>query len=159
MEKSKLANTFINWSLVFVGFAVFSAILRLGISFSGSEEISIWSAIINLVFCICICIPLLQLKKIVKNIINKNIFTQENIKRFNIIGYPFFILSFISCFVNNKDVEAGIMVIGEAFAIKMESIIFITLGLVAFVIGYIFEEAIKVKNEAENLREESKYTV
>ena len=83
----------------------------------------------------------------------------ENVKRFNIISYILYVLAIGFCFVNNEQGGMHIIDISSIFPIKFETVILLVLGSFSAVVAYVFHEAIKIREESEELKEESKYII
>ena len=83
----------------------------------------------------------------------------ENVKRFNIISYILYVLAIGFCFVNNEQGGMHIIDISSIFSIKFETVILLVLGSFSAVVAYVFHEAIKIREESEELKEESKYII
>ena len=49
--------------------------------------------------------------------------------------------------------------ISSIFSIKFETVILLVLGSFSAVVAYVFHEAIKIREESEELKEESKYII
>ena len=86
-------------------------------------------------------------------------FIMENVKRFNIISYILYVLAIGFCFVNNEQGGMHIIDISSIFSIKFETVILLVLGSFSAVVAYVFHEAIKIREESEELKEESKYII
>ena len=159
MEKAKWTNLFINIALFFVlGEFVGTIIVGVGI-YSGEIEVSIIKLLIGIVGTILLTIVLYELKKIIQLVIKKQVFIMENVKRFNIISYILYVLAIGFCFVNNEQGGMQIIYVGGIFSIKFETVILLVLGSFSAVVAYVFHEAIKIREESEELKEESKYII
>ena len=157
MEKAKWTNLFINMALFFV-LGAFAASIIVGIGiYSGKIEASIIKLLLGVVGTILLTIILYELKKIVQLVIKKQVFIMENVKRFNIISYILLAIGF--CFVNNEQGGMHIIDISSIFSIKFETVILLVLGSFSAVVAYVFHEAIKIREESEELKEESKYII
>lgn len=159
MEKAKWTNLFINIALFFVlGEFVGTIIVGVGI-YSGEIEVSIIKLLIGIVGTTLLTIVLYELKKIIQLVIKKQVFIMENVKRFNIISYILYVLAIGFCFVNNEQGGMHIIYVGGIFSIKFETVILLVLGSFSAVVAYVFHEAIKIREESEELKEESKYII
>ena len=78
--------------------------------------------------------PLYQMKQIIYNLMDDEVFTQENINRFKRISYPLFILAIGSFFL-------------------------IILGFLSILISHIFSHAMQIQMESLQLKEETKLTI
>ena len=142
MEKAKWTNLFINMALFFV-LGAFAASIIVGIGiYSGKIEASIIKLLLGVVGTILLTIILYELKKIVQLVIKKQVFIMENVKRFN-----------------NEQGGMHIIDISSIFSIKFETVILLVLGSFSAVVAYVFHEAIKIREESEELKEESKYII
>ncbi|WP_055668781.1 DUF2975 domain-containing protein [Desnuesiella massiliensis] len=105
--------------------------------------------ILNLIVFWCVGNICYSLKKIIKNIKVKNIFIVENAKRFKIIGSYVIIFGIIysMLFSANKG-GISIIKIGDT-GFGPETFLYLILGGLAFILAYIFEEAIKLKEEQD----------
>ena len=159
MEKAKWTNLFINMALIFVLGAFLAAIIvAIGI-YSGEIEVSIIKLLIGIVGIVLLTIVLYELKKIIQLVIKKQVFIMENVKRFNIISYILYVLAIGFCFVNNEKGGIHIIAVSGIFSIKFETVILLVLGSFSAVVAYVFHEAIKIREESEELKEESKYII
>ncbi|MGL4372945.1 MAG: DUF2975 domain-containing protein [Turicibacter sp.] len=102
--------------------------------------------------------PLYQLRKIIINIGEKEIFIEENITRVNRISKPLFFMAILSCFGNASILEIEFLRLGF-FAIKLETCLLIVLGFIALLMSYIFRQAKDYKHESELLKEENELTI
>ena len=159
MEKAKWTNLFINMALFFV-LGAFAASIIVGVGiYSGEIEVSIIKLLIGIVGTTLLTIVLYELKKIIQLVIKKQVFIMENVKRFNIISYILYVLAIGFCFVNNEQGGMHIIDISSIFSIKFETVILLVLGSFSAVVAYVFHEAIKIREESEELKEESKYII
>lgn len=159
MEKVKWTDLFINIAIFFV-LVSFAAYIVIGIGiYSDKVDINIVKFLLGATGTILLTIILYELKKVVQLVIKKQVFSVENVKRFNIISYILYVLAVGFCFVNNEVSGMHIIAIGGIFSIKFETMILLVLGSFSTVIAYVFDEAIKIREESEKLKEESKYTI
>lgn len=159
MEKAKWTNLFINIALFFI-LGAFAASIMVGIGiFTGKIEASTIKLLLDVIGTILLSTILYELKKIVQLVMQKQVFSMENVKRFNIISYILYVLAVGFCFVNNGESGMQIIAINDIFAVKFETVILLVLGSFSAVVAYVFHEAIKIREESEKLKEESKYII
>ena len=145
---------------LFFVLGAFAASIIVGIGiYSGKIEASIIKLLLGVVGTILLTIILYELKKIVQLVIKKQVFIMENVKRFNIISYILYVLAIGFCFVNNEQGGMHIIDISSIFSIKFDTVILLVLGSFSAVVAYVFHEAIKIREESEELKEESKYII
>lgn len=147
----------IGFTLALVNFCIFLiALLGVGIIYmtlTENENIKIKILKFILVFVVFGSVGYIayNLKKIIKNVKDKNIFIMENVKRFKSIGTYVIIFGIIYSlvFYSNRT-DNGIVIIGTPYgSLGPEFFLYLILGGLAFILAYIFEEAIKLKNEQD----------
>lgn len=121
-------------------------------SISNSSTVS---AIIAIPVLLLIREPLFQIKKIIYNMMNEEIFTEENIKRFKRISYPLFILAIGTLFSPFAIIQLRF----GLFSLRVECFIFIILGFLSLLMSHIFEHAMHLQTESLELKEETKLTI
>lgn len=99
--------------------------------------------------------PLYQMKQIIYNLMDDEVFTQENINRFKRISYPLFILAIGSFFAPFAYIQLEFN--GGYF--RVESFILIILGFLSILISHIFSHAMQIQMESLQLKEETKLTI
>lgn len=162
MEYSKWANLIINILVVMIMVYIISGVIFflqcLGVGgVADKEGLIIVSG--NILFYTLILLPIINLKKIIQNVIHKKFFVEENSKRFKYMAYPIFTMAVINCFFNNQFANIQLLAFGNYFSIKTDTILLAIIGFLALTMSYIFDEARLVKKEAEELKEENKYTI
>jgi peptidoglycan/LPS O-acetylase OafA/YrhL len=159
MKKYKLINLSINLLLFFLFCAIFSGIIILINDIRSSDINNMMFSFVNLILCLCLFVSVYQLEKIIKSIPKNEVFSNNNVKRFNSISYPLYIIAFVNCFINNSNAGIQLLSFTKFFSIKMDTIIFSTLGFLSSLMAYIFSEAIRIKEKSKRLEEENKYTI
>lgn len=145
----------IGFTLFLLNFCIFFMVLLGGVvvylSLIEDNDVrtKILEIILNFIVFWCIANICYSLKKIIKNIKSKNIFMMENVKRFKIIGTYVIIFGIIysMLFSTNKG-GISIIKIGNT-GLGPETFLYLILGGLAFILAYIFEEAIKLKEEQD----------
>lgn len=159
MEKAKWNNLFINVALFFIVMAFICLICTIIGIFEGSINQSAGKILLLSVASIFLCVIIYELKKVVKLVMKNQVFNKKNVKSFNVISYMLYILAIVLCFINNENYGMQLIAIDNIFSIKFDSVILLVLGSFASLMSYVFDEAIKVKEESEALKEENRYTI
>lgn len=120
-----------------------------------NELQSYFDPILWIIIILIIRYPLYQLKQIIKNLMNHDLFTKDNAQRFQKISYPIFLLVISSCFAPFSLIQLEL----GGIPLKIETFILIILGLVSLLMSYIFEQGRIIHQEATNLKEESKLII
>lgn len=104
---------------------------------------------------LCIRYPLAQLKKILYNLSNRELFTPENISRFKKIAYPLFIFALISSIMPTGSLQVTVIFL----TIKSDTFVYLIMGLASLLMSYILDEARIIQLESEQLKEETRLTI
>lgn len=123
--------------------------------FRGISNSHTMSAIIAVPVLLLVREPLFQIKKIIYNMMNEDIFIEENIKRFKRISYPLFILSIATLFSPFAIIQLRI----GGFSLRVECFIFIILGFLSLLMAHIFAHAMQIQTQSLELQEETKLTI
>lgn len=142
---------FITFSQLFFCLPIF---LTLYILLTGKYMLGAFSPLTNLIILLLIQYIFWQIKKIIKNVLNHRIFIQENITRFKWIAYTFFLAAIGTLFL-----PVGIISFDQGSLVKGETLIFTIIGFLILIIGYIFDYAMNLEQEATELQEEIKLTI
>ena len=159
MEKCKWANLIINILLFFIGCNIISGFITLIAIIFGSIDRKIIEVVVYIGVFLLLFIAVKKIKKVIRNIINKEIFIKDNIDGFKAVSYIIYVFGIATCFIYTDNRTIELLAIGKIFSIKIETVIFLAVGAVCSVIAFVFEEAMNIKNEAEELKEENKYTI
>ena len=134
---------------IFLVIALGGMVVYLSLINPNDVSTKILELILNLVVFWCVGNICYSLKKIIKNIKIKNIFIMENVKRFKIIGGYVIIFGIIySIFSSANKGGISIIKIGNT-GFGPETFLYLILGGLAFILAYIFEEAIRLKEEQD----------
>ncbi|MGG7076395.1 hypothetical protein [Clostridium sardiniense] len=158
MRYLKLTTIIINLAILALGVMIIGGTINLFNDFNKLNNEVILFAFTRFVILIGLFIILIKIKVLVKNINDKIIFADKNIKILITISNILFIMAISTYFIRNDNTSLQILAFG-GFAIKFETLLLASIGLIARIIGDVFNESIKIKYKSEELEEESKYTV
>lgn len=158
MRYLKSTTIITNLALFALGLMIIGGVINLFNDFSKINNEGILFAFTRFVILIGLFIILIKIKALVKNINNKIIFSNKNIKILITISNILFIMAIATYFINNDNTSLQMLAF-NGFSIKFETLLLASIGLIARIIGDVFNESIKIKDKSEKLEEESKYTV
>lgn len=158
MRYLKVTTIVLNLALLALGLMIIGGAINLLGNFNNMSSEGILSIFTRFVILIGLFIILIKIKMLVKNINDKIIFADKNIKILITISNILFIMAIATYFIKNDNTSLQILEFG-GFAIKFETLLLASIGLIARIIGDVFNESIKIKYKSEELEEESKYTV
>ena len=145
-----------------LSFILYFLVLALGIGFIGFpimalqkfnnfDLFSVFNAIINLVYILMYLTVVLCLIKIISSTLVSP-FVKENVKRFKIMGCCLIVNTMFECIIgyNAAAISKSVTIIGsDSGGITPPMIICLISALMCFVIGEVFDKAIKIKNESD----------
>lgn len=158
MRYLKVTTIVLNLALLALGLMIIGGAINLLGNFNNMSSEGILSIFTRFVILIGLFIILIKIKMLVKNINNKIVFSDNNIKILITISNILFIMAIATYFIKNDNTSLQILDF-SGFAIKFETLLLASIGLIARIIGDVFNESIKIKYKSEELEEESKYTV
>ena len=158
MRYLKLTAIVLNLALLALGIMIIGGAINLFGNFNNMNNEGILPIFTRFVILTGVFIILIKIKMLVKNINDKIIFADKNIKILITISNILFIMAIATYFIKNDNTSLQILEFG-GFAIKFETLLLALIGLIARIIGDVFNESIKIKYKSEELEEESKYTV
>lgn len=142
---------FITFSQVIFCFPIFFTLYGM---LNGWPQRGAYPAVIDFIILLFIESIFYLIKKIIRNVLNHEIFIQENITRFKSIAYLFFIAAIGTLFS-----PVGIIAFDQGSMVKGETLLFAIIGFLILMIGHIFDYAMNLQQEATELKEEIKLTI
>lgn len=89
-----------------------------------------------------------KLRGILNTVLNKEPFTEQNIKRFKNIGYAVFAAGVINAIVNFPEAMEGSLLVGTPYGgIRTDILIYIIFGCLALILAEVFKQALIIKEE------------
>lgn len=145
-----------------LNFILYFLLLALGMGFIGFpimalqkfnnfDLFSVFNAIINLVYILMYLTVVLCLIKIISSTLVTP-FIKENIKRFKVMGCCLIVNTVFECIIgyNTAAISKSVTIIGsDSGGITPPMIICLVSALMCFVMGEVFDKAIKIKNESD----------
>ncbi|MRZ80188.1 DUF2975 domain-containing protein [Paeniclostridium sordellii] len=145
-----------------LNFILYFLLLALGIGFIGFpimvlqkvnnfDLFSVFNAIITLVYILMYLTVVLCLIKIISSTLVSP-FIKENVKRFKIMGCCLIVNTVFECIIgyNAATISKSVTIIGsDRGGITPPMIICLISALMCFVMGEVFDKAIKIKNESD----------
>ncbi|XTR36911.1 DUF2975 domain-containing protein [Paraclostridium tenue] len=145
-----------------LNFILYFLLLVLGIGFIGFpimviqnfntvDLFSIFNMIVNLMYISMYLIVVLFLIKIIKSTLITP-FVKENVKRFKIMGCCLLVNTVFEFIIgyNIASISGGVTIIGsDSGGITPTMIICLISALMCFVLGEVFDKAVKIKNESD----------
>ncbi|CEQ18111.1 DUF2975 domain-containing protein [Paraclostridium sordellii] len=145
-----------------LSFILYFLVLALGIGFVGFpimtlqkfnnfDLFSVFNAIINLVYILMYLTVVLCLIKIISSTLVSP-FIKENVKRFKIMGCCLIVNTIFECIIgyNVAAISKSVTIIGsDSGGITPPMIICLISALMCFVMGEVFDKAIKIKSESD----------
>ncbi|MBY0755776.1 hypothetical protein K5V21_09945 [Clostridium sardiniense] len=158
MRYLKLTAIVLNLALLALGIMIIGGAINLFGNLNNMNNEGILFIFTRFIILTGLFIILIKIKMLVKNINDKIIFADKNIKILITISNILFIMAIATYFIKNDNTSLQILEFG-GFAIKFETLLLASIGLIARIIGDVFNESIKIKYKSDELEEESKYTV
>lgn len=145
-----------------LNFILYFLLLVLGIGFIGFpimviqnfntvDLFSIFNMIVNLMYISMYLIVVLFLIKIIKSTLITP-FVKENVKRFKVMGCCLLVNTVFEFIIgyNTASISGGVTIIGsDSGGITPPMMICLISALMCFVLGEVFDKAVKIKNESD----------
>lgn len=132
--------------VMFVSLIAFS--IYMNVTSGENMSFIVFQMVLILVFAFFMLSIIMNLRRIILSVINKDPFIDQNVIRFRRIGYFILILAIAGAIMNaQNNTGAKIISIEPIFTLTPNSLIAIILGILALVLAEVFRMAMEIKNE------------
>lgn len=147
LKSASFLKGILNFTWVMFVFLIASSI-HINVTSGDNMNFIALQIVLLLTFAFFMLSIIMNLRRIILSVLNKNPFIDQNVVRFRRIGYNTLILAIAGAIMNGQnDTGTKIIHIKPIFSLNPELLLTIIFGVLALVLAEVFRMALEIKNE------------